>query len=205
MLALASLGAGLGAWAWLGLGSVPAKAHSARSATDLAALAARNVAGNLLFRGTRSLQGRVVRWFDDASDYTHVGVLVPAAAGAHWAVVHATPDGNAVVREPLDSFLNHPGTFLAASFGWSRPLDAAALAGVVSGWIGRPFDGDFDSLDNRHLYCTELVWTAAQALGWVGPPELHTLHTPLGRKRVITVSQLLQRLPLTPTWTGRFA
>ncbi|NIC42818.1 YiiX/YebB-like N1pC/P60 family cysteine hydrolase [Aquabacterium sp. A08] len=203
--AAAAGGLGLGA-AWLGLVQAPAQATPARAAQALAPLQAGNVAGNLLFRGTRSLEGRVVRWFDDASDYTHVGVMVPASSGG-WSVVHATPDGQAVVREPLAAFVSHPGSFLAASFGWAPATGRApqALAELVSGWIGRPFDGDFDSQDPQRLYCTELVWAAAQALGWVGPPALHTLQTPLGPKQVITVSHLLQRLPLVPTWAGPLA
>lgn len=196
-------------WAWHRLLASTAQPTHAAAPTfhNLADLITHNAPGHLIFRGTRSVEGQVVRWFDDASDYTHVGVLVPDPTGRLNDVVHATPDGNAVRQEPLSTFLQHPGTFVAGSFGWQLPNGeaASALANQVQRWLGTPFDGDFNSDDSARLYCTELVWHAAQGLGWVAAPALHTLVTPLGVKQVITISHLLQRLPLRPTWVGRAA
>lgn len=208
VIGAALIASGMGAWFLRGQarGHAPAGFSATLPGLDLLAFHY-HAPGDLIFRGTRSLEGSVVRWFDDASDYTHVGVLVSGDGAQTWQVIHATPDSNSVISEPLSLFLGHPGTFAAESFGWrvAPPGSGEAVARQARLCLGRPFDGAFDSEDDTHLYCTELVWKIAQGLGWVGAPELRTLATPLGPKKVITISQLLNRLPIYPTWTARAA
>lgn len=205
VIGAALVASGMGGWLWQRQASGQSQAGFPATWPGLDQLTYRNVPGNLIFRGTRSLEGRVVRWFDDASDYTHVGVLVPGNALERWQVIHATPDSNAVVCEPISLFLASPGTFAAETFGWrvASSDTGEAVARQAQLWIGKPFDGAFDSEDDDSLYCTELIWKVVQTLGWVGAPELRTLATPLGQKRVITISQLLTRLPIFPTWAAR--
>lgn len=154
--------------------------------------------GRLIFRGTRSREGRVVSWFDDQSEFTHVGVLFNhPGSGSHWDVIHATPDRSSVVQERLEDFLRIPSIFSVAVFQWDLPhhKSESDLALQAARWIGTPFDGGFD-FNNQNLYCTELVWKAAQSLNWAEEPRFTTLNTPLGSKRVVMISDLLEQLPL---------
>lgn len=155
-------------------------------------------AGRLIFRGTRSTEGQVVRWFDRQNEFTHVGILTDAPNAAdRWEVIHANPDHNHVSREPLTAFLTAPGIFSAAVFGWNLPAFAreADLAAQASQWIGIPFDADF-AWDTGAVYCTELVWKAAQALSWVHQPKTSLLRTPWGTREVLLISDLLSQLPI---------
>lgn len=155
--------------------------------------------GRLIFRGTRSREGQVVRWFDEQSEFTHVGILAnQTGSNNQWNVIHATPDHAKVILENLDDFLKTPGIFSACVFKWNLPFPKkeSDIAHLATQWIGTPFDGKFD-FDNPSLYCTELVWKAAQSLHWVSEPRLRTLHTPLGTKRVLLISHLLEQLPIT--------
>jgi len=190
---------------WLQLGLVSALSASLTKASsttysnftaqiDVSTLAS----GRLIFRGTRSREGRVVSWFDDQSEFTHVGILINQShALNHWGVIHATPDQAKVIQENLHDFLKIPSLFSVGVFQWNRPLpqNESDLAHLAAQWIDSPFDGGFD-FDSPSLYCTELVWKAAQSLNWAGAPKLTTLNTPLGRKRILMVGDLLEQLPL---------
>lgn len=182
---------------WSMAGSVGQQ--GARPMVDALRQAARP--GDLLFRGTRSLEGQVVRWYDGASDFTHVGVVV-ASAGAALEVVHASPDVHRVTADPLETFLQTEGIHAAGLYRWlgadDRSLTQLQSDALAS--VGRRFDGAFDSADAAELYCTELVWMLARQRGWVDRPALKTLRTPLGPRHVITVEALLQQLPLQPVW-----
>ena len=170
-------------------------------------IASRAQVGDVLFRGTRSVEGRVVRWFDSASDYTHVGVLVRHPAEPGWAVVHASSDTRHVTLEPLHDYTSVDGMVAAGLYRW-QGVESAALQALQSdalATVGRPFDGAFDSADAAHLYCTELVWLLAQWRGWAGAPVLKAIATPLGGLRVVTIDALLRELPLQPVWRSGHA
>ncbi|MBT9160690.1 MAG: hypothetical protein DDT26_01979 [Dehalococcoidia bacterium] len=190
---------------WLQLGLVSALAASfakgsSRSVINFTTEIDANTLANgrLIFRGTRSREGRVVSWFDEQSEFTHVGILINQLdAKDHWNVIHATPDHAKVVQERLEDFLKIPSLFSAAVFQWNlpSPISESDISQQATQWIGTPFDGGFDFY-NQDLYCTELVWKAAQSLNWVDEPKLTTLKTPFGAKRVLMIGDLLKQLPL---------
>lgn len=195
----------LGATALAGLSTLGLLVHRSaegRATIDAAAIAAQAQVGDLLFRGTRSLEGQVVRWIDGVSDFTHVGVLVQHPADHAWGVVHASSDTRQVSLDTLDTFTSVEGMATAGLFRWrgASPVARHTLQSEALGTVGRPFDGAFDSIDATQLYCTELIWMLARRRGWAGAPVLQSITTPLGGLRVITIDALLRDLPLQPVW-----
>lgn len=169
---------------------------------DAAAMVSHLQAGDVLFRGTRSLEGNVVRWFDGASDYTHVGVVVRHPVEGAWGVVHASSDTRQVTLERLDEFMTIDGMAAAGLYRWqgADPAVLRVLQADAMATVGRPFDGAFDAVDATRVYCTELIWMLAQRRGWAGAPVLKPITTPLGSLRVITIDALLRDLPLRRAW-----
>lgn len=156
----------------------------------------------MLFRGTRSVEGSVVRWFDGVSDYTHAGVLVRHPSEPVWGVVHASSDTRRVMLDRLDTFTSGEGTASAGLYRWlgASPAGLQTLQADAISTVGRPFDGAFDASENKRLYCTELIWMLAQSVGWAGDPVLKPISTPLGGLHVITIESLLRDLPLQRVW-----
>ncbi|WP_291214518.1 YiiX/YebB-like N1pC/P60 family cysteine hydrolase [Hydrogenophaga sp.] len=169
---------------------------------DTSAIAAQARAGDVLFRGTRSVEGNVVRWFDGVSDYTHAGVLVRHPAEPVWGVVHASSDTRRVTLDRLDTFTSVDGIAAAGLYRWrgASPAAQQTLQADAISTVGRPFDGAFDAAETTRLYCTELIWMLAQSGGWAGEPVLKPISTPLGGLRVITIESLLRDLPLQRVW-----
>ncbi len=195
----------LSAAAVVGLSAVGLLVHRSggESATiDTGAIAAHARIGDVLFRGTRSLEGNVVHWFDGVSDYTHAGVLVRHPAEPVWGVVHASSDTRQVTLDRLDVFLSVEGIAAAGLYRWreTNPAAELTLQANAIGTVGRPFDGAFDAGETTRLYCTELIWMLAQSGGWAGEPVLKPISTPLGGLRVITIESLLRDLPLQRVW-----
>lgn len=173
-----------------------------KATIDTAAIASQARIGDVLFRGTRSLEGNVVRWFDGVSDYTHAGVLVRHPAEPVWGVVHANSDTRRVTLDRLDTFTSVEGIAAAGLYRWrgASPAAQQTLHAEAIGTVGRPFDGSFDAGESTRLYCTELIWMLAQSGGLAGDPVLKPISTPLGGLRVITIEALLRELPLQRVW-----
>jgi len=185
-----------------GLMSLRQRPSAERATIEAGEIAARAQTGDLIFRGTQSMEGNVVRWFDGKSDFTHVGMLVRSASESNWSVVHATPDTRQVTLERLETFTSTAHLTAAGLYRWQSvdPASIDLLQRDAISTVGRPFDGAYDASDVASLYCTELIWLLAQHRGWVGAPMLKTISTPLGRLRVITIDALLRDLPLTEVW-----
>ena len=158
--------------------------------------------GDLVFRRTRSLEGRVVQRFEPQTEFTHVGIVWMDVAGA--SVVHATPDPTGawpeggVVREPLAAFLSTHGIEAASVFRWTDAddLQARDMAAKALAWVNRPFDLSFESEKPIGFHCTELVWHAVSSLGVRDTPLLLRIKGLPSGLQVLTLEVLIESLNL---------
>lgn len=122
--------------------------------------------GDLVFRIGRSIESHTVTTADNASIYSHVGILLWTGNG--WKVLHAVPNERAskqekdsVKLESLEVFF-HPDR--ATKGGVYRPPinidDTLKLLqkGLEIHQRHLLFDNSFNDKDSNAFYCTELVW-----------------------------------------------
>lgn len=93
--------------------------------------------------------------------FSHIGILVKE--GETFFVIHADCDaaGNGRTgKVSLENFLSD-----ARRIGVFRPNlpDADLCAETAQGFVGLPFDRNFNHDDTRELYCSELVFHAIRA------------------------------------------
>ena len=158
-------------------------------------------AGDVVFRRGRSLNGRAVLMADTASRFSHVGLVTEVLAERDSRVVHALPPesglGGGVVSSALGEFISQERATdwavfrLAPSWPSSVAEEAARIATVMAE-RGLGFDGEFDSLDEREVYCTELVWRAYREAGLdLAQGQFDEVRIPLlGKAQVILPSRL---------------
>lgn len=153
--------------------------------------------GDWFFRRTNSIPGLLSHQADPDSTFSHVGIVSRSPDG--WMVVHATPadeTGAGCVRaDPVHLFAEH---LSVSAIAVARYINATStqrqkMAAAARGFIGRPFDGLFDSEDESELYCTELVWRAATAAGISLNRPLRPLTTLFGSRTVISLTALTQQ------------
>lgn len=134
--------------------------------------------GDIIFRRTDALRGRVARTTDLHADYSHAGLL--SLKDGNRTVIHADPArlGAArgrVVETTLDGFIGDSTVVRVAVYRLrlrddTRMVHAMRWAGGHAA-RGTPFDNDFNLSDSTAMYCTELVWRAYRVVGLeVGPP-----------------------------------
>ncbi len=122
--------------------------------------------GDLVLRRGISIESYAVVLSDNRDSYSHIGIIM-VEKGIPF-VIHVEPDESgrkdeAVRKEPLNTFLG-PGK--ASHFAIYRShLDRNKLEQVTSQarkyyLRGYRFDHAYDLLDDRSLYCTELVLKA---------------------------------------------
>ena len=151
-------------------------------------------AGDWLFRRTNSLPGHLSSHLDPVGEFSHVGVIAPSSGG--WKVVHAEPTrgyrGGRVNAEAVDVFVSQSDTVLVAqaSLSYITLEQREQMAIAAQSFVGRPFDGLFDSSDDQALYCTELVWRAALVAGISLDRPLRPFSTVFGIFDLVNLSTL---------------
>lgn len=153
--------------------------------------------GDWFFRRTNSLPGYLSRQADPTGVFSHVGIVGRAPGG--WMVIHATPadvDGAGGVRaDPVSRFTEQADVtaIAVARCVSATPAQRQNMAAAAFGFVGRPFDGLFDSEDEGALYCTELVWRATSAAGISLDRPLRPFMSPLGTRAVVSLTTLVQQ------------
>ncbi len=167
------------------------------------------VTGDLIFRRGRSLNSRAVLLADQASRFSHVGIVIETPHGLR--VVHTVPpEGDAIggIRvDAIEVFLARTSTSDWGVFRLrrtpsehqastaARPATAARAAAAMAE-EGFHFDGAFDLANDRKLYCTELVWKAYQATGIdLVDGRFDTLKFPLFAATQVILPSRLQKSP----------
>ena len=167
------------------------------------------VDGDLIFRAGRSLDSRLIRFADDGSPYSHVG-LIDRRDGVPF-VVHVEPDvdggGGRVRREPLGDFLaaSKSDGFAVYRLTGDRTGVAAAALTAALGYqaAGVTFDRDFDLETAGAMYCSELVWRAFLAAGVDLTHDQLDGTYPLGPRRAVRLSRLMGSADVSPVALGR--
>jgi hypothetical protein len=165
--------------------------------------------GDVIFRAGRSLDSRLIRFADDGSPYSHVG-LIDRREGTPF-VVHVEPDvdggGGRVRREPLGDFLaaSKSDGFAVYRVTGDRTGVAAAALTAALGYqaAGVTFDRDFDLETAGAMYCSELVWRAFLAAGVDLTHNQLDGTYPLGPRRAVRLSRLLGSADVSPVAVGR--
>ena len=132
--------------------------------------------GDLVFRRGRDLVSRMVLEMDDASRYSHVGLIY--RAGSQLFVIHAVPAENSAERnevkmEPFQVFASASRATEIAIYRLREMNDSthSAVASKAADHALRlaaahtPFDSEFDLSTPDALYCTELVWHVYKMAG----------------------------------------
>jgi hypothetical protein len=124
--------------------------------------------GDLIFRRTDSMGGNFVLTVDQASAFSHVGLIYEKAGRIF--VIHASPASDlspAQVRmDTIEKYLEH--TSAAAVYRLRNDPGGKAGQAVEAALplVGKlAFDYEFSLADSSELYCTELVWLAYQEAG----------------------------------------
>lgn len=130
--------------------------------------------GDVIMRRGESLISRGVLAVDRASDFSHVGVVVPSPEG-EFSVVHALPRrsgvGGQVIEEDLEAFLSPTRASAAAIYRIDAPDSVLEMAAIkAKALVGTPFDHTFSNPEA--LYCTELVVEVFAAVGHQLRPRL---------------------------------
>lgn len=109
-------------------------------------------------------------------EYTHVGILVKMQGKVY--VLHATPDGtptNGIRYDDLQTFISisHVSDYTVLRY---RNLSVGYLQSLRKAFssyrtIQAPFDYAFDNLENRKIYCSELVWLIFKNAGLFTPGD----------------------------------
>lgn len=128
--------------------------------------------GDLIFRRTDGLRGRIARTSDRATGYSHVGLV--NLQDRSRTVIHADPVGvdnshGRVVRTTLDDFAT-ASTVIRVAVYRLRQREKISMTRAVR-WASEqaarrtPFDDMFNLSDSSAMYCTELVWHAYRVAG----------------------------------------
>lgn len=153
--------------------------------------------GDIIFRrGTDSVSKAVLAG-DESAHYSHVGLIVKQHEKIF--VLHAIPaetkaERDEVKIEPLSIFITPDraidiGVFrLRESTHTNEALKLVTAYAISS--IGHPFDFSFDSQNDKHLYCTELVWKAYQVAGVQIVDPTRLISFPLLKSLIITPSAI---------------
>lgn len=117
--------------------------------------------GDVLLLGSSSLRGRLLKILDRESNYVHVGIL--EMDGEEVLVVHADPQRDEVLREPLSTYLllNNAERMAVLRIKSHERQREKAVAYALTQWREkRPFDNSFSYCEGDGFYCTELVLRA---------------------------------------------
>ena len=128
--------------------------------------------GDIVFRRTDGLRGRIATASDVAAGYSHAGLV--SLRGGKRTVIHADPEGKGdahgrVMRTTLDDFVGDSTVVRVAVYRLRLRDDARTVRAMR--WAGghalrgTPFDNAFNLADSSEMYCTELVWRAYRAAG----------------------------------------
>ena len=122
--------------------------------------------GDLVFRTGQSLASKTVTCTDEASIYSHVGIILWTDNG--WQVLHAVPNERAndqekdsVKLEPLSVFFRSDRALQGGVYRLPLSSDDTAkiLRKSLDIYQRHPlFDSYFNDQDSSAFYCTELVW-----------------------------------------------
>jgi hypothetical protein len=128
----------LALWFWVGmLGAAELQSG------DLIYLALKGVAGGAISNSSGSIA-------------SHIGIVTVQADGV-LRVIHAY---GRVREEPLERFLaKGTGPYAVNRFPFVTSADRAAFVAGARGFLGWPYDRKY-RIDNRSLYCSELVYRA---------------------------------------------
>ncbi len=121
-------------------------------------------AGDVVLRCGNGVTGRVVRYADGGSAYSHVGIVVDSAGVT--MIVHAVPDEHDFQGDVDRVKMDYPDMFFSSirtnNGRVLRSADSVAAAKAASAAydIYRRrvlFDHDYDIRDTTKMYCSELV------------------------------------------------
>lgn len=122
--------------------------------------------GDVIFLGSATWRGRLLKIFDRDSVYVHTGIL-DSEDGVNY-LVHADPCRDVVVREPLDAYLSSNKIERVMVMRVRNDgLDAMRAVGYAREKSGKHlrFNNTFRYGENDGFYCTELVLCAWQSAG----------------------------------------
>lgn len=116
---------------------------------------------DLVFRRGRDVMSDIVLANGNASQYSHIGLLMHVDGRAF--VIHAMPDegdsANGVVLESLESFSNSSNAASLAVYrveGLNKE-ERKLITAFAMHQLGKGFDDEFRMSDDTKFYCTELV------------------------------------------------
>lgn len=111
-------------------------------------------------------------------DYTHVGIIIKVQGKV--SILHATPDGtqtNGIRYDDLQTFINigNISDFTVLRY---RNISVGCLQSLRKAFssyqtLRAPFDYAFDNLENRKIYCSELVWLIFKNAGLFTPKDFN--------------------------------
>lgn len=118
------------------------------------------LSGDILFTEGHSFKSDLVRMASGTKDgqhYSHCGVI--SIDNNQVYVVHMSIDKGVITKEPIDSFwsnnkVNSYGVCRAEGFE-SRAEMEAELNNLLLNKVR--FDNSYNAMDNKELYCTELI------------------------------------------------
>ena len=155
--------------------------------------------GDMIFRRGVGLASEFVVSVDQASRFSHVGIICKQAGQPY--VIHILPDegrgaDDTVRMEPLALFLS-PGN--ASSFavcrlsGKHREVAQRAASQALAFWKKQVcYDYDLDASNAQRLYCSELVWQAYKMAGIdLTDGVLQRVTIPFYQGRYVLISRLL--------------
>lgn len=182
------------------LGSLVAAGHTPDAEARLSAEGILFRSGDVLFLRGNGLLTQAVLAVDDASAYSHVGLV--HQVGSTSLLVHASP-GDSLAEttrirvEPIERvFAESRAAVLYRPRPPFREIGARAAA-IAHRYVdeGRTFDAGFCLDTERELYCTELVWRAYREAGLdLAGGRFDDLSLPLFHEPCILPSRL-QRSP----------
>lgn len=131
----------------------------------------------LVFRGTSSKEGRLVRQFNlKDSLSSHVGILL--FKGDKWYVYHVLDnrdEASDLLKQPIDCFFNSPDVKINYASIWSLSNSDSILINKVHERLGFfeseciEFDRRFSLKDSDQLYCSEFIY---ELLSFADPLKL---------------------------------
>ncbi len=154
--------------------------------------------GDIIFRRGISLVSNIVLETDSRSPYSHVGIIV--VDSSKLFVVHAVPDESEsgidyIRKDPLNLFLRNDRASACAVFRYSNRAEARNASRISLKYYQSKilFDDEFDLLNSKKFYCTELIWRAYKDIGVdITDNVLDTLTVPLGSNPFLLPGTLLR-------------